>query len=73
MTTKKFKEFTMKVERNWFTSKTYIQLDDGERVYRGILKVGEEKEVINNMIWTIGNDATYEEAKEYFVNHPEKL
>lgn len=72
MTTKKFNDFTIKVERNWYTNKTLVQLDNGQVVYRCSLKVGSEKEVINNMIWTIGNEPSYEEAKEYFNNHPER-
>lgn len=69
---KVFKEFTITVERNWYTSKTLVQLDNGQTAYRCSLKVGGEKEIINNMIWEIGNDATYEEAREYFYNHKER-
>ena len=70
---KKFNEFTITIERNWFTCKTIVQLDDGQKSYRCLLKVGGEKEVINNMIWELGNQPTYEEAKDYFANHKEKI
>ena len=41
-------------------------------MYKCTLKVGSEKEVINEMIWTIGNEPTLEEAKEYCENHKER-
>jgi hypothetical protein len=69
---KMFKEFTIEVERNLYTSKTNIKLTNKEEMYKYTLKVGSEKEVINEMIWTIGNEATLEEAKEYFENHKER-
>ena len=69
---KMFKEFTVEVERNLYTSKTNIKLTNKEEMYKYTLKVGSEKEVINEMIWTIGNEPTLEEAKEYFENHKER-
>ena len=69
---KMFKEFTVEVERNLYTSKTNIKLTNKEEMYKCTLKVGSEKEVINEMIWTIGNEPTLEEAKEYFENHKER-
>ena len=69
---KTFKEFTVEVERNLYTSKTNIKLTNKEEMYKYTLKVGSEKEVINEMIWTIGNEPTLEEAKEYFENHKER-
>ena len=51
---------------------TNTELTNKEEMYKYTLKVGSEKEVINEMIWTIGNEPTLEEAKEYFENHKER-
>ena len=70
---KTFNNFTITTERNWYTNKTMVQLDNGQVVYRCSLKVGSEKEVINDMIKNIGtHQPTYKEAKEYFDNHKER-
>ena len=70
---KTFGEFTIAVERNWYTNKTLVQLDNGQAVYRCSLKIGGEKEVINDMIKNIGtHQPSYEEAREYFNNHKER-
>lgn len=72
--TKNFNNFKMTVERNWFTSKTLVRLDPRNAgVFTTNLKVGEEKEVINKMIWELGNEPTYEDAREYFLKHPENF
>ena len=65
--------FKIEVVRNIFTCKTTIGVTGPESKYVCNLKVGEEKDVINNMIWSIGQNATYEEARDYFRNHKERM
>lgn len=71
---KNFDNFKMVVERNIFTSKTFVRLDPRNAgVFQTNLKVGSETQVINTMIEKLGtHQPTYEEAREYFRNHPEK-
>ena len=71
--TKSTKNFKITAENNIFTAKTLVQLDNGERVCRVKLNAVSEREAINNLFFTLGEDVTYEEAKEYFENHKERI
>lgn len=70
---KRINNFTIEVTRNIYTSKTQVGITGPETKYMCKLKVGSETEVINNLLWTLGSEVDYDEAVQYFVNHPEKI
>ena len=70
---KRINNFTIEVTRNIYTCKTQVKITGPEIKYVCKLKVGSEKEVINNLLWTLGSEVDYDEAVEYFFNHPEKI
>ena len=71
--TKSTKNFTITAEFSLYSTRTMVELTNGEKVYKFKLKSTTEKEAINDLLRSKGLEASFEEAADYFLNLKERI